>query len=167
MPRRLLLLVSLLASACGVRDLSSKLSDAGTAALCAPTGRSLVATGVYIAPEACTEVTLYALEVPDSGTPDAWVLEVGWPMYGEHHVLELTNRTTGDTERELFYSGDPEFALGAGAYALGHFKVAAGDNTIEYLVYDSVELADGGFARNVEREGSFTLQVTLSNSTGR
>jgi hypothetical protein len=165
---RLLLLgaLVLLGSACGVRDISSNLGDAGTQALCAPTGRSLVSTGVYIAPEACTDVTLYAIDVPDSGVPDAWVLSVGWPMYGEYHVLELTNRTTGDTERELFYSGDPEFTLGSGNYVLGHFAVAAGDNTLDYVVYNSVE-TDAGVQRNIKREGTFTLHVTLSNSTGK
>ncbi|MFZ5445485.1 MAG: hypothetical protein ACOZQL_36175 [Myxococcota bacterium] len=137
------LLLTLFLTGCGVRDLSAGLTDGGTEALCAPTGRSLVSTGVYIAPEACTDVTLYALEVPDSGVPDAWVLKVGWPMYGEYHVLELTNRTTGDTEKELFYSGDPEFTLSSGNYALGSFKMAAGDNAIDFVVYNTIRRAPG------------------------
>lgn len=167
----LLLLVAffvLAGAGCGVRDISASHRDAsvdGTVPpLCAPTGRSLVATGVYIAPEACTEVTLYALDA----SPDdrGWVLRVSWPMYGEYHALELTNETTGDVEREILYTGDPEFAIFAGEYVFGGLEVAEGDNVLDFVVYDTVELPSGDYERHVVREGSFTLHVTLDESTG-
>lgn len=154
--------------ACGVRDISSHYADAsvdGTVpALCAPTGRSLIDTGVYIAPEACTDVTLYALDA--TPTNDAWVLHVAWPMYGQYHALELTNQTTGDVEREILYTGDPEFTLFSGNYVLGGYEMAAGDNTIDYLVYDTTEPTPGTYERTIVRQGSFVLHVTLSASTG-
>jgi hypothetical protein len=147
---------------CGVEDISSHLGDGGTAELCAPTGRSLVDTGVYIGPDGCAAVTLYALQ---DTSPTAWVLAVGWPMYGEYHALEITNVTTGDTETEILYLGDPEFTLFAGDYNLGGFEVAAGDNVMEYKVYNTRE-TDGGYVEDIVAQGQFTLNVTLSNSTG-
>ena len=149
---------------CGVHDISSMVGPDASAALCAPTGRSLIDNGVYIAPEACTDVTLYALDAGASN--DAWILKVAWPLYGQYHALELTNRTTGDVEREILFTGDPEFTLFSGNYLLGGFEMAAGDNQIDFVVYDTTEPTPGMFVRNVIREGTFTLHVTLSSSTG-
>lgn len=139
-------------------------SDADGEELCDPTGRSLIDTGVYIAPEACTEITLYALE--ETAENDVWLLAVGWPMYGEYRVLELTNLATGDVETEMLYLGDPEFTLFAGNYILGGFEVAEGDNEIEYKEYLTRETEEGEFYEEVFREGTFTLNVTLSDSVG-
>lgn len=163
-----------LAACTATRDISINQADGDadgdvdvedrTEELCAPTGRSLFRTGVYIAPEACTEVTLYALE--ESAENDAWVLAVGWPMYGEHHVLELTNETSGDTERELLYLGDPEFVLYVGRYNLGGFEMVEGDNVIAFEVYDTIEDPPGEFFRDIVREGTFTIHVTISDLRG-
>jgi hypothetical protein len=157
-----LLLVCMAATTgCGVKDISANLGDGGTSELCQPTGRSLVDTGVYIGPDGCQSVTLYAL---DAANPTAWVLAVGWPMYGEYHALKITNTTTGDTEDEILYLGDPEFTLYAGDYNLGGFEVTSGDNVMEYKVYNTLE-TDGGYEENIVAQGQFTLHVTLSNDT--
>ena len=151
-----------------VNDVSFRSADAGIdgqiPGLCAPTGRSLIATGVYIAPEACTDVTLYALDAASRN--DSWVLHVAWPLYGEYHALEVTNDTTGDVEREVIFTGDPEFSLFSGNYVLGGLEVAAGANALRFVVYNTVENADGTYTRQIYREGSFVLHVTLSSSVG-
>lgn len=151
-----------------VNDVSFRYADASVdganPALCAPTGRSLIATGVYIAPEACTDVTLYALDAGPAN--DSWVLHVAWPLYGEYHALEVTNDTTGDVETEVLFTGDPEFSLFSGNYVLGGFEMAAGDNALRFVVYNTLENSDGTFTRQIHREGSFTLHVTLSDSVG-
>ncbi|HEY3351834.1 MAG TPA: hypothetical protein VGQ83_01175 [Polyangia bacterium] len=148
---------------CGVDDISAHVNrDSGTEELCAPTGRSLIDTGVYIGPDGCAAVTLYALQ---DANPTAWVLAVAWPMYGEYHALEIKNLTTSDTETEILYLGDPEFTLFAGDYNLGGFEVASGDNVMEYKVYNTVA-TDGGYVENIVAQGQFTLRVQLSDSTG-
>jgi hypothetical protein len=132
--------------------------------LCRPTGRSLVDTGVYLSPEGCTNVTLYALEAQPEN--DSWILAVGWPMYGEYHALELTNQATGDFLRKIIYSGDPEFTLFAGNYLLGGFEMAQGDNPIDFVSYDTLENPDGTLTDVIDREGTYTIHVTLSDSIG-
>ena len=161
-----LVTIALLAPGCGgVDDRSDHLNrnDNNYAALCAPTGWATYDTGVYLSPQGCTEVTLYAIgeEVP----PTYWVLAVGWPMYGDTYSLQVTNETTGDVEDELFYLGDPEFTLFAGDYNLGGLEVVAGANTITFRVWDTVANTDGTYTDVVIEEGTYTLWVTLSDAS--
>ncbi|MGC4122625.1 MAG: hypothetical protein QM765_50250 [Myxococcales bacterium] len=161
-PYRLtVLFAAVLVSSCGlgVKDISSHAGDGG---LCSPTGRSLVDTGVYIGPGACSTVTLYALQ---DQNPTAWVLAVAWPMRGEHHYLKVENLTTGGHETKLIYTGDPEWKLYSGDYYLGGLEMAAGANALHYKVWDAVP-GDGGYVDKIIDEGELTLQVELSSSTG-
>jgi len=146
-------------SACGDPDISLNMDpdENNQEELCAPTGRVLIDSGVYLGPDACEQVTLYRTDA----TTDYWLMSVAWPMYGEYWVLELTNRTTGDFEKELIYTGDPEFLLFSGDYLLGGFEVAEGLNVIDYKLYKSVEAEDGSRSENVKDEGVYELTVEL------
>ena len=101
---------------------------------CYPTGNALVATGVYIGDLGCAEVTLQRM-ASDGSTSSGWALAVGYPAPVPAKGITFFNRTTGDKENEVFYSGNPEFKLTSGQYLLGGLKVEAGPNAIEVHDY--------------------------------
>ncbi len=123
--------------------------------LCAPTGRAMFNTGVYIGPDGCLDVTLHIIDEED---PTYWLLLVSWPMYGDYYPLTIDNLTTGDRYNDYIYFRDPELTLYAGDYLLGGFEVVEGLNEFEYTL--------GGFEDDGEGdavgEGQFTLHVSLS-----
>ncbi len=148
----LLLAGVFLVSACGLgADRSSGLDPNADnrEVLCAPTGRALVDTGVYIGPDGCESVSLVASEEGNYR-----VLSVGWPTYGDEDLLvRIENQTTGDVELEEFYVGDPEFVLFVGEYSLGGLEVVEGANQFSYEIRRRTP--DG-------REGVLLEQATFS-----
>ena len=156
--QRPLFAVALLLVGCNA-DISSELDpeDDNYEALCAPTGRSMVNTGVYIGPDGCEEVTLYIIDEED---PTYWLLAVSWPMYGEYKPLDLENLTSGDSMSDYIYSRDPEFTLYAGDYLLGGLEVMEGLNEFSYTLWDFIGPQDNEELEIVE-EGTFELEVLL------
>jgi hypothetical protein len=146
--------------ACGVSDRSRNLDPAAdnSKVLCRPTGRAYVDTGVYIGKGACESITLYRV-----GSNNAWSLEVGYPTYQDQGSLTFVNRTTGDSENEALYTGDPEFTVYAGDYPLGGLEMVAGENKI--AVYDYPCPAFDCSSATPKSE--FTVRVQTSDAQAR
>jgi len=130
-----------------------------TSSKCSPTGLQFLNTGVYIGPRGCSSISLYPMD--ESPTNDAWALEVGFDMRGRHDALEVRNATTGDTEREIIYIGDPNFAVYVGSYPLTGLELAAGVNKLQYEIFTYDEETEPPVRRTLSR-GDFQLQVELS-----
>jgi len=127
---------------------------------CDPTGLQFIDTGVYIGPNGCPAITLFAMS-EESGN-DAWAVEVGFDMRGTHDILEVYNHATSDSEREIIYIGDPNFVVYNGRYPLSGLEVVRGKNQIHYETYTYTE--DGGvLQKHVVSQGDFELQVTLTD----
>lgn len=126
--------------------------------ICEPTGSALVDTGIYLAPEGCSQITLQPLD-ENSAANDAWIMEVSWPMYGEHHVLEVTNLETGDSEKELFYKGDPNFVLYTGNYSLGGLQMVTGANRIQFNEHNFEDDENGQAQQIIIRQGTFVVTI--------